>query len=142
MSPRKVAGILDQLQFRQRSRSEKSGGDVVIAPKPKKVSFLGSGNASGKMATIPSVDENLHSPSRLKALDKLIRPLYVDTQLANRGGSSSSARSPRSPVGQVVDFMKQRNRHFSGNTNAINVGQSEEQNFLFPQINVSENNPA
>lgn len=73
----------------------------------------------GKMTTIPSVDENLNSPSRLRALDKMIRPLFVDTQLANRGGASN--KSPRSPVTQMVDFVKQRGRNFSGSASNHNV---------------------
>ncbi|ULT99058.1 hypothetical protein L3Y34_000423 [Caenorhabditis briggsae] len=80
-----------------------SGKSLKRPPDTSGSSSSSSGNNSGAHSMVQAA--NLYSPRQ--------RPLFVDTQMTNHLQQQDSAMKRRSPVSQVVDFVRGRNRTYS-----------------------------
>lgn len=143
-SPRKLSGLWET--FRPRSKSD-SRARKIASPSSTVSDTTATPSATGAstttttmaqptgtatvgwpppMASIPSCDEDSMSPPKRRSPESIARPLFVDTQLANRGGgghrqspaaAAVSKGIKSSPLAQVVDKISgARRRSLSGNT--------------------------
>ncbi|UMM21745.1 hypothetical protein L5515_003293 [Caenorhabditis briggsae] len=102
-SPLPSKGLIRKFRKRILSSDKSSSAPACTSCNGTCSSSSSSGNNSGAHSMVQAA--NSYSPRQ--------RPLFVDTQITNHLQQQDSAMKRRSPVSQVVDFVRGRNRTYS-----------------------------